>query len=164
MFNIGDKIVYPMHGAGIITGIEKKNVLNSIEDYYVISLLGDLRLMVPVKNVQIVGIRKIIDISEVEEVYSILSAGITEMSSNWNQRYRLHMELIKTGDVYKIAEVVKNLMVLDTKKGLSTGEKRLLNIARNILISELVLVTDKTEREISMVLEEKIAMREDKHD
>lgn len=160
MFNIGDKIVYPMHGAGVISGIEKKKVLDSEEDYYLISLLGDLRLMVPVKNMDAVRIRKIIDMCEIDQVYDVLSAELSEVSSNWNQRYRLNMEQIKTGDIFKIAEVVKNLMILDVKKGLSAGEKKLLNIARNILISELVLVTDLSEKEVSGILENKIMMRE----
>lgn len=160
MFNIGDKIVYPMHGAGIISGMEKKKVLDSVEDYYMISLLGDLRLMVPVKNMDVVGIRKIIDICDIDQVYDILSGDFSEVSSNWNQRYRLNMEKIKSGDIFKIAEVVKNLMILDAKKGLSAGEKKLLNIARNILISELVLVTDLTEKEVSGILQNKVMTRE----
>lgn len=145
MYNLGDKIVYPMHGAGVIEAIEEKEVLGEIKKYYVITIpYGGMKLMVPVENADSVGVRNVIDDSEVEDVYKVLKqdSKLTEM--NWNKRFRLNMDKMKSGDIYEIARIVRNLSFRDSEKGLSTGEKKMLNNAKQILISELILAENST--------------------
>ncbi len=148
MFNIGDKIVYPMHGAGIIEGIEEKEILGKKRKYYIMRLpLGDMKVMIPIDNTENIGLREIIDEKEFEMVESILKGEKSKMSNNWNRRYRANMDKIKTGDIYEVAEVVRNLLLLDRDKGLSTGERKMLNSAKQILISEFSLVRNLNEEE-----------------
>lgn len=140
MFEIGDKIVYPMHGAGIIEAIEEKEILGEKRNYYVLRMpIGEMKVMVPINNADVVGIRPVIDSEEVGQVFRVLQAEDSPMSTNWNRRYRHNMEKIKTGNIFELAEVVRNLSVRDKEKGLSTGEKKMLDNARQILLSELVL-------------------------
>ena len=140
MFEIGDKIVYPMHGAGIIEAIEEKEILGERRNYYVLRMpIGEMKVMVPINNADVVGIRPVIDSEEVGQVFRVLQAEDSPMSTNWNRRYRHNMEKIKTGNIFELAEVVRNLSVRDKEKGLSTGEKKMLDNARQILLSELVL-------------------------
>jgi CarD family transcriptional regulator len=149
MFKIGDKIVYPMHGAGIIEGIEEKEILGDKRQYYVLRMpIGDMKVMVPISNVETIGIRKIIAGEEVREVFNVLRQEDSPMSTNWNRRYRSNMEKIKSGNIYDLAEVVRNLTSRDKEKGLSTGEKKMLDSARQILLSELVLAKDGEEERI----------------
>ncbi|MGI6145557.1 MAG: CarD family transcriptional regulator [Clostridia bacterium] len=149
MFKIGDKIVYPMHGAGIIEGIEEKEILGDKRQYYVLRMpIGDMKVMVPIANVETIGIRKVIGGDEVGEVFNILRQEDSPMSTNWNRRYRSNMEKIKSGNIYDLAEVVRNLTSRDKEKGLSTGEKKMLDSARQILLSELVLAKDGEEERI----------------
>ena len=141
MFDIGDKIVYPMHGAGIIEEIEDKQILGESRRYYILRVpCGDMKIMIPVESCNDIGIRAIISVEEVKDVLRVLNAETSEMSSNWNRRYRENMEKLKTGDVYNVAEVVRNLMRTDKEKKLSTGEKKMLSNAKQILISEIILV------------------------
>lgn len=141
MFVIGDKIVYPMHGAGIIEEIEDKKILGEIRRYYILRVpCGDMKIMIPVDSCNDIGVRAIIPMEEVKDVLRVLSAETSEMSNNWNRRYRENMEKLKTGNVYSVAEVVRNLMRTDKEKKLSTGEKKMLSNAKQILISEIVLV------------------------
>ncbi|MDD2189782.1 MAG: CarD family transcriptional regulator [Eubacteriales bacterium] len=141
MFVIGDKIVYPMHGAGIIEEIEDKKILGEIRRYYILRVpCGDMKIMIPVESCREIGVRSVISVEEIEDVLSVLNAETSEMSSNWNRRYRENMEKLKTGDVYNVAEVVRNLMRTDKEKKLSTGEKKMLSNAKQILISEIILV------------------------
>ena len=148
-FNIGDKVVYPMHGAGIIESIEEKEVLGERHRYYVMKLpIGDMKVMIPMDNAAGVGLRQIIDDEGVEKVYHILRGEVSKMSQNWNRRYRANMEKIKSGDIYEVAEVVRNLAVREKEKGLSTGERKMLDNARQILISELVLAQGATEEQV----------------
>lgn len=143
MFKVGDKIVYPMHGAGIIEDIEVKEILGETMPYYILRLpVGNIKIMVPVKNSQELGIRDIVSEGKMEEALGILQTCKTKMDPNWNRRYRENLEKIKTGDILDVAEVVKDLYIMDREKGLSTGEKKMLNNARQILISELVLARD----------------------
>jgi CarD family transcriptional regulator len=145
MYNLGDKIVYPMHGAGVIEAIEEKEVLGEKKKYYVISMpYGDMKLMVPVDNADSIGVRNVIDDKDVEDVYKVLKqdSNITEM--NWNKRYRANMDKMKSGDIFEIAKIVKNLSYRERLKGLSTGEKKMLSNAKQILISELILAEDST--------------------
>ncbi|HML37466.1 MAG TPA: CarD family transcriptional regulator [Bacillota bacterium] len=143
MFVIGDKIVYPMHGAGIIEQIEEKQILGEIRKYYILKVpSGDMKIMIPIDSCGEIGIRAIISVEEIKEVLEVLSSESTEMSSNWNRRYRENMEKLKTGDIYNVAEVVRNLMRTDKEKKLSTGEKKMLSNAKQILISEIILVKE----------------------
>ena len=146
MFGIGDKIVYPMHGAGIIEAIEEKEVLGKKRKYYIVRMpLGNMKVMIPLQNVEEIGIREIISIEEVEQVIAVLGDDISSMPQNWNRRYRANMEKIKSGDIYEVAMVVRNLMLRDKEKGLSTGERKMLTNAKQILISEIVLARDLEE-------------------
>lgn len=154
MFSVGDKIVYPMHGAGIIEKIEKKKILGQIREYYILRVpCGDMKIMIPVDKTEDIGVRPIIPKSRLPEVFALLSAESTEMSSNWNRRYRENLEQLKSGDICKVAEVVRNLVRTDRAKKLSTGEKKMLINAKQILISELILVSKMTYEEADQVIE-----------
>lgn len=141
MFNVGDRIVYPMHGAGVIEEIRDIEVLGEKKKYFVMGMpIGDMKAMVPVDTAEDIGVREIIDAIQMEEVMSILKGEKSEMPQNWSRRYRANMERLKSGDVFEVAEVVRNLMILDNEKGLSTGEKKMLSNAKQMLLSEMVLV------------------------
>ena len=156
MFNVGDKIVYPMHGAGTIHAIEKKNILNEEQDYYIISMPGEVKVMVTTQKAEEIGVRNIIDKNDVSKVLNILEEDETEMSDNWNKRYRDNMDKMKSGDIYEVADVVRNLSFKQKEKGLSTGEKKMLNNAKQILVSELVLAEHVSQDEIEKIVENKI--------
>ncbi len=162
MFQIGDKIVYPMHGAGIIEDIEVKEILGEKREYFIILMpIGDMKVMVPVANVEDVGVRYIIESKEMESVLDILRGRKSAMPQNWNRRYRMNMDLIKTGDIEVIAAVVRNLTILDDEKGLSTGERKMLSNARQMLLSELVLASEKTMPEVEKQVMDAIKESED---
>lgn len=155
IFNIGDKVVYPMHGAGIIQAIEEKVVLGEKRNYYVMYLpLGDMKVMIPTGSVNKLGLREVINEEGVQKVLQILQEKQQKMSSNWNQRYRTNMEKIKSGDIYKVAEVVTYLSSRKKEKGLSTGESKMLDNARQILISELVLAQDLAEEDAESLVDD----------
>lgn len=150
MFEVGDKVVYPMHGAGVIEAVEDREVLGECKRYYIMRLpMGDMRVMIPQASVESVGLRQIIAKEDVEKVYEVLTGRETPMSANWNRRYRANMEKIRSGDVFLVAEVVRNLTRRDKKKGLSTGERKMLDNAKQILISELVLAQGRSEDEVA---------------
>ncbi|MEL7654824.1 MAG: CarD family transcriptional regulator, partial [Bacillota bacterium] len=131
MFVIGDKIVYPMHGAGIIEQIEEKQILGESRKYYILKVpCGDMKIMIPIESSNDIGVRAIISMQEINEVIRVLAAESSEMSNNWNRRYRENMDKLKTGDIYHVAEVVRNLMRTDKDKKLSTGEKKMLSNAK----------------------------------
>ncbi|HLT57881.1 MAG: CarD family transcriptional regulator [Limnochordales bacterium] len=154
-FRVGDKVVYPMHGAGIIEAIEEKEVLGRTERYYVMRMpIGDLRVMIPMSSVEELGLREVIDAEGVRKVYQVLQGETTTMSQNWNRRYRANLEKIKSGDIFEVAEVVRNLSVRERDKGLSTGERKMLENARQILISELVLAQDLPEEQVESQIRE----------
>ncbi|MCX7774409.1 MAG: CarD family transcriptional regulator [Clostridia bacterium] len=140
MFRIGDKIVYPMHGAGIIESIEEREILGERKRYYVMKMpVGDMKVMIPINNVEGIGIRDVIDKQDADEVFRSLEIRGNDQPANWNKRYRENMVKIKTGDIFEVADVVKSLILRERCKGLSTGERKMLNSAKQILISELVL-------------------------
>lgn len=140
MFDIGDKILYPMHGAGVIEKIEETEILGEKKAYYVLKISGrDIKIMVPVDSSIKVGVRPVASKAEVEEAIGILAGETTEMSSNWNRRYRENTEKLKSGKLDQVAEVVRNLSRSDRKRKLSAVETKMLINARQILISELVL-------------------------
>lgn len=157
MFNIGDKVVYPMHGAGIIESIEEKEILDEKRKYYVMRMpIGDMKVMIPVDNISDIGIREVIDQKDLEEVLTILHGDKTKMPQNWNRRYRKNMERIKSGDIFEIAAVVRNLMLRDDERSLSTGERKMLGNAKQMLVSELVLVSDKSKEDIDELIDKAI--------
>lgn len=158
MFNIGDKIVYPMHGAGEIVAIEEREILGNIHNYYIMKLpINNLKVMVPVKNAEEVGVRKISDVQTMEKVLETLSSSEEiSMPKNWNRRYRFNLDKIKSGDLTEIADVVKCLENLDKQKSLSTGERKILTEARQIIVSEMALVFDKKVEEITKLIDDAI--------
>jgi CarD family transcriptional regulator len=150
VYKVGDNVVYPMHGAGVIEAIEEREVLGERQKYYIMALpVGDMKVMIPMDSAEEVGLRQVIDDEGVKRVYEILGGEETAMSTNWNRRYRANMEKIKSGDVFEVAEVVRNLTLRDRDKGLSTGERKMLESARQILISELVVASGATEDEVN---------------
>jgi CarD family transcriptional regulator len=154
LFKIGDKVVYPMHGAGVIESIEEKEVLGEKRQYYILQLpVGDMKVMIPINNGAGVGLREVIDWEGVERVMNILREECSAMSPNWNRRYRANLEKIKSGNIYEVAEVVRNLITRDREKGLSSGERKMLENARQILISELVLATELEEEKAQSLLD-----------
>ena len=156
MFNIGDKIVYPMHGAGTIDSIEEKDVLGEKQSYYILKMPGEVKVMVPIAKAEQVGVRSIIDKSSADKVFKVLEQDETEMNKNWNKRYRDNMDKLKSGDIYEIADVVRNLSFKQKEKGLSTGEKKMLLNAKQILVSELVLAEHASKDEIEEIVDNKI--------
>lgn len=157
MFNIGDKVVYPMHGAGSIESIEEKSILDEKQSYYIIKMPGEVKVMVPTAKAEQIGVRKIIDKSTVEKVINVLEQNCTEMSMKWNKRQRDNLEKMKTGDVFEVADIVRNLTFKQKEKGLSTSEKKMLLNARQVLVSEIMLADSKPKDEVETLIEEKIA-------
>jgi CarD family transcriptional regulator len=155
MFDVGDKVVYPMHGAGVIEAVEEREILGEKQKYYILRIpMGDMRVMVPLESAEEVGLRGVIDKEDVQKVYDVLAGDRTKMSSNWNRRYRANLEKIRTGDVFEVAEVVRNLTYREREKGLSTGERRMLENAMQILISELVIAEDSHVEDVEKAIEE----------
>ena len=153
MFNIGDKVVYPMHGAGVIENIEEREISGQIIRYYIIKLpMGEMKAMVPLDKVQEVGLRQVIDATEVFKVFEVLQSESSNMPVNWNHRYRANLEKIKSGSIFEVAEVVRNLATRERQKGLSTGEKKMFENARRILLSELVLAKNDNEHSMEAIL------------
>lgn len=154
MFQVGDKVVYPMHGAGIIEAIEEQEVLGVKKKYFVLKMpVGDMTVMVPQDRIDEIGLRQIVSSEQALELLEFLEGKATGMAQNWNRRYRANVEKIRTGDIFAVGEVVRNLTLRDQERGLSTGEKKLLNNARQILVSELVLAQDRTEEEVLATLD-----------
>ena len=156
MYNVGDKVVYPMHGAGVIDSIEEKDILGEKQSYYILKMPGEVKVMVPILTAEEHGIRNIIDKAEAEKVINILEQDETEMEKNWNKRYRDNMDKMKSGNIYEIADVVRNLSFKQKEKGLSTGEKKMLHNAKQILVSELVLAEHATQDEVEELVDNKI--------
>ena len=140
MYEIGDKILYPMHGAGEICGIEERVVLGEKKSYYIMNMpLGAMTVMIPVDNCEEIGVRFIISSDEATKVLERFRSLEIDVDDNWNRRHRENMIKLKSGDIYQVLQVVKTLMYMDKKKGLSTSERKMLGVARQIVISELVL-------------------------
>lgn len=154
-FDVGDKVVYPHHGAAVIEKRERKVVFGEEKEFLVMRLAyGDLTLSVPVENTDEVGLREVIDDEEVEEVFAVLRKKEARMPTNWSRRFKNHVEKLKSGDIYQVAEVVRNLSLREREKGLSAGEKRLLAKARQILVSELTFAINVSEEEAEQRLDE----------
>ncbi len=155
MYNIGDKVVYPMHGAGVIVGVEDKKILGEIRKYYILKMpIKEMKVMVPVSNVEEVGVREILSKEEMDEVLEVLSGhDKVKMPTNWNRRYRFNMDRIKTGDINEIAGVVRFLEKIDKEKSLSTGERKMLSGAKQIIVSEMMLVYDMGFEEVTEMVD-----------
>ena len=145
MYKIGDSVVYPMHGAGVIEGIENKEVLGKTQSYYVMRMpIGDIKVMVPMDTAAQIGMRDVIDKSIAQNVLREFRTVQTDVIQNWSKRFRENMVKIKSGDIFEVAAVVKSLMLRDRQKGLSTGEKKMLSNAKQILIRFGLLREDPT--------------------
>jgi CarD family transcriptional regulator len=154
-FDVGDKVVYPHHGAATIEKREKKEAFGKKQEYLVLRLAyGDLTLMVPADNAEEIGLRDVINDEEVEEVFAVLRKKEARMPTNWSRRFKNHVEKLKSGDIYQVAEVVRNLTIREKDKGLSAGEKRMLGKARQILVSELTFALKLDEETAEAKLDE----------
>jgi CarD family transcriptional regulator len=154
LFEVGDKVVYPHHGAGTVVKREKREVLGQTREYLTIKILhNDMTVNVPVENAEQVGLRTVIDEDLVNNVVKALTGGSTEMPKNWNRRFKHNRDKMKTGDIFELAEVVKNLSLRDHEKGLSTGEKQMFVKAKKILASELMYAKGVDEEEAAEWLE-----------
>ena len=143
MFQVGDKIVHPMHGAGVIDSIVSKKVNGVVRDYYILKLpVGGMLVMIPTEHTEEIGVRPVVDRDEADRLIAAMPGIEVDMTQNWNRRYRENMLRIKSGDLMEVARVVKGLMLRDEDRGLSTGERKMLHSAKQILISELVLSHD----------------------
>ena len=148
MYKIGDKVVYPHHGAGTVVKREKREVLGEKREYLTIKILhNDMTVNVPSENAEKVGLRKVIGEDMVKVVVKALTGGGTQMPKNWNRRFKHNRDKMKTGDILELAEVVRNLSLRDSEKGLSTGEKQMFVKAKKILASELMYAKDMDEEE-----------------
>ena len=159
MFNVGDFVVHPMHGAGVIADIVQERVAGATQEYYVFRMpVGGLLLKIPVANSTAIGVRNIISHTEAAALVSAIPGLTVEVNSNWNKRYQENLLRLKSGDLYEVARVIKTLMHRDRMRGLSTGERKMLHNARQILISELVLTENCTydliEKEIDRAMME----------
>ena len=155
MFNIGDLAVYPAHGVGLIEKIESKEISGCRQDFYVMRILdNDMIIMIPTQNVNNVGLREIIGQNEVPKLYSILKKrDVIIDNQTWNRRYREYMEKIRTGSVYEVAEVYRDLLILKVEKELSFGERKMLDTARGLLVKEISLAKKVEEEQIEKDLD-----------
>jgi CarD family transcriptional regulator len=158
LFKVGDKVVYPHHGAGTVVKKEQREVLGQKRDYLTIKILhNDMTVNVPCENAEAVGLRRVIDEQMVEKVLKALQGSGTVMPKNWNRRFKHNRDKMKTGDIFELAEVVRNLSLRDHEKGLSTGEKQMFVKAKKILASELMYAKAMDEDEAAVWLDEVLA-------
>lgn len=163
MFQIGALAVYPAHGVGIIESIQEREVAGFLQRFYIMRLLDtDMIIMIPTQNARNIGLRTVIDGQAVDEVFEILKQRPTRLNhQTWNRRYRDYMEKIKTGSLFRVAEVLRDLTLLKLEKELSFGERKMLDTAKNLLVKELSLVNNKKEVEIEAELQEVLALPEE---
>ena len=160
-FAVGDKVVYPHHGAAIIEGKEKRVFDGQKTDYFVLRITyGDLKVSILVDKADEIGLREVINDEEVEEVFAVLRKKEARMPTNWSRRFKNHVEKLKSGDIYQVAEVVRNLSIREADKGLSAGEKRMLARARQILVSELTFALNVDEEAAEARLDDVLAGRD----
>ncbi len=158
MFLVGDKVVYPMHGAGVIEAIEKRAILGEVREYYVLRMpIGEMQVLVPVNAMQDAGLRPIVSRKTADQVFILLAEEATEEQGNWNRRYRSNLEKLKSGDIFELAAVVRNMSKRDQGKGLSTTEKKMLENARQLLVSELALVEETLPEKVATKLTDCLA-------
>ena len=157
MFQVGDKVVHPMHGAGIIDSIVQRKVAGQVQEYYQLKLsVGNMVVMVPTDNTREIGMRPVVSVDKAEELMSEMEGIEVDMTQNWNRRYRENMVRLKSGDLLEVARVVKGLRQREGQRGLSNGERKMLHTAKKLLISELVLAQslpyETVESSVDMVL------------
>ena len=154
MFRIGDLVVHPMHGAGVIDDVVRERVAGSTKEYYVFKMpMGGLVLKIPTENSQAIGIRPVITAEEADALLNAVSSIKPEHNANWNKRYQENLLRLKSGDLYEVAQVVKGLMHRDAVRGLSTGERKMLHSAKQIMLSELALVLECDYKAVEMRLD-----------
>jgi CarD family transcriptional regulator len=154
-FKVGDRVVYPSHGSGTIKSIENRTVLGTKCPYLEVTLkASDMRVMIPVDEAETVGLRKVVDRDTINECLDMLRSRQTKMSSNWNRRFRANTDKIKTGDIFEVAEVVRNLTARDEDRGLATSERKMLDETREILCSEIALALDIDLEEANRIIDE----------
>ncbi|HZC15118.1 MAG TPA: CarD family transcriptional regulator [Thermoleophilaceae bacterium] len=154
-YEVGDHVVYPHHGAGKVLKKDVRNVLGAEREYLTIQIIhNEMTVMVPCENAAKAGLRRIIDEQEVERVIAVLRDDVSSMPKNWNRRFKHNRDKIKTGDVYELAEVVRNLALRESDKGLSTGEKQMYTRAKKILASELMYALEKSEDDAEAYLDQ----------
>jgi len=154
-FELGDNVVYPHHGAGKVQAKEIKEVFGQRREYLTIKILhNDMTVMVPTENAALAGLRRVIDEETVQKVLDVLRDDVSDMPKNWNRRFKHNRDKIKTGDIYELSEVVRNLALRESEKGLSSGEKQMYTRAKKILASELMYALDKNESEAEAYLDE----------
>jgi CarD family transcriptional regulator len=155
VFRKGDTVVHPEHGAAVIEELRDREFLGEKRRYLVLRVAyGDLTLMVPVDSTQEVGLRQVVSKNEVKKVLKVLTEDESSMAANWSRRFKNNMEKLHSGDPYQVAEVLRNLAIRDREKGLSAGEKRMIQKARQILISELSYATGKTEEDAEIMIDD----------
>ncbi len=155
MFQKGDTVVHPEHGAAVIQELREKEFLGEKRTYLVLRVAyGDLTLLIPVDSTEQVGLRQVVSKNEVKKVLKVLTEDESSMAANWSRRFKNNMEKLHSGDPYQVAEVLRNLAIREREKGLSAGEKRMILKARQILISELSHATSKTEDEAEIMIDE----------
>ena len=161
-FELGDNVVYPHHGAGQVQAKEIKEIFGERREYLTIKILhNDMTVMVPTENAALAGLRRVIDEETVEKVLNVLRDDVSDMPKNWNRRFKHNRDKIKTGDIYELAEVVRNLALRENEKGLSSGEKQMYTRAKKILASELMYALDKNEEEAEQYLDELLSRTPD---
>jgi CarD family transcriptional regulator len=157
-FDIGDNVVYPHHGAGKVLKKETREIFGESREYLTIKILhNDMTVMVPTENASKAGLRQVIDEVTVKKVLNVLADDVSEMPKNWNRRFKHNRDKIKTGDIYELAEVVRNLALRESEKGLSTGEKQMFTRAKKILASELMYALEMDEDDAESHLDELLA-------
>ena len=159
MFCVGDMIAHPMHGAGVIDSIEEKKMNGCTRQYYILKMpSGGMVVMIPTESTEQIGVRPIVNSMQADELMASIPQIDAEMTSNWNRRYRENMQRIKSGNLLEVARVVKGLMTRDVEKGLSTGERKMLHSAKQILISEIVLSKELTYEEVESRINASLAL------
>ena len=159
MFCVGDMIAHPMHGAGVIDSIEEKKMNGCTRQYYILKMpSGGMVVMIPTESTEQIGVRPIVNSLQADELMASIPQIDAEMTSNWNRRYRENMQRIKSGNLLEVARVVKGLMTRDVEKGLSTGERKMLHSAKQILISEIVLSKELTYEEVESRINASLAL------
>ncbi len=158
MLHVGDRVVYPMHGAGIISGIEECEVMGESKLYYILKMpLGNMKVMIPTDNVDNIGLRDVISMDGVDEVKEVLHDAPEKVMGSWNKRFHANLDRLKSGDICDVAAVTRNLILQDRLRKISSGERRLLDLAKQILISELVYACDKTPEFVEGWMDEQLA-------
>ena len=158
MYQIGDKVVHPMYGGGVVDSIVQKTVDGVVRDYYILKLPNrSMVVMVPTDNCEEIGVRPVIDGDQADLILAAIPSIQVEMTANWNHRYRENMERMKSGDLLEVARVIKGLTIRDQKRGLSTGERKMLHSARQILISEIVLAKSSSYESVEKELDTALA-------